>query len=92
MLERAVRFVKPGGRIAYITCSLLPQENGAHVKAFLECRPDWQCLRLEHILAGLTSALAGLASSRSHDGTGLLLTPARTGTDGFFLSVLERIR
>lgn len=92
MLERAVRFVKPGGRIAYITCSLLPQENGARVKAFLECRPDWRCLRLEHILAGLASALAGLASSRSQDGTGLLLTPARTGTDGFFLSVLERIR
>ena len=92
VLERAVRFVKPGGRIAYITCSLLPQENGARVKAFLECRPDWRCLRLEHILAGLASALAGLASSRSQDGTGLLLTPARTGTDGFFLSVLERIR
>src|ERR1700694_4986392 len=31
VLERAAALVKPGGRIAYITCSLLDEENGGQV-------------------------------------------------------------
>src|SRR5215469_3210048 len=35
VLDRAAPLVKPGGRIAYITCSVLPAENGEQVRAFL---------------------------------------------------------
>ena len=34
VLERAVPLVKPGGRIAYVTCSVLAEENGDQVRAF----------------------------------------------------------
>jgi 16S rRNA (cytosine967-C5)-methyltransferase len=35
VLDRAASLVKPGGRIAYITCSMLPEENDEAVEAFL---------------------------------------------------------
>ena len=92
VLERAASFVKPSGRIAYITCSLLPEENEERVASFLERRPEWRALPRERLVAGLSPALAALASYSARDGAGFLLTSARNGTDGFFLSVLERMK
>ena len=40
-LERAVPLVKPGGRIAYVTCSVLDEENGAQVRAFRRPAPGF---------------------------------------------------
>jgi 16S rRNA (cytosine967-C5)-methyltransferase len=92
VLDRATRFVKPSGRIAYITCSLLPRENEERVGSFLEGRPGWQEWPRERLVSGLPPELARLNSHGAHRGEGLLLAPARTGTDGFFLSVLERVK
>ena len=36
LLDKAPRFVKPGGRIVYVTCSLLRDENEAQIARFLE--------------------------------------------------------
>ena len=33
--------MKPGGRIAYVTCSVLAEENGDQVRAFLARHPDF---------------------------------------------------
>ena len=41
VLDCAAALVKPGGRIAYVTCSLLDDENGARVRAFLARHPDF---------------------------------------------------
>src|SRR6202050_4091344 len=41
VLDRASALVKPGGRIAYITCSVLPPENGDQVRSFLARHPDF---------------------------------------------------
>ena len=41
VLDRAAPLVKPGGRIAYITCSVLPAENGDQVRAFLARHPEF---------------------------------------------------
>ena len=40
-LERAVTLVRPGGRIAYVTCSVLDEENGAQVRTFIARHPDF---------------------------------------------------
>jgi 16S rRNA (cytosine967-C5)-methyltransferase len=85
VLDRAMRFVKPDGRIAYITCSLLPHENGERIAAFRERHAGW---RLVDPRATAEAVAPGLGAFRSRDGAGLLLSPARTGTDGFFLAVL----
>jgi 16S rRNA (cytosine967-C5)-methyltransferase len=92
VIERAARFVKPSGRIAYITCSLLPEENEGRVGAFLERRPDWRAWPRERLVAGSSPDLAGIASCSARHGEGLLLTPARSGTDGFFVAMLERMK
>ena len=41
VLDRAAALVKPGGRIAYITCSVLPPENGEQVRAFVARHPEF---------------------------------------------------
>ena len=90
VLERALPLVKPGGRIAYITCSVLDEENGAQVREFVKRHPDFSIEKP----ASLTSALGerGLLFQRAvlMSEEGLLMTPRRTGTDGFYISVLRR--
>ncbi len=56
VLDQAARFVKPGGRLIYVTCSLLAEENEDRVAAFLERASDFtetgQSLRLSPLSAG----------------------------------------
>ena len=42
VLDRAARLVKPGGRIAYVTCSVLAEENGDQIQAFLAREPGFR--------------------------------------------------
>ena len=39
LLDQAARFVKPGGRLVYVTCSLFPEENGEQIAAFVAGPP-----------------------------------------------------
>src|SRR5262249_39209408 len=52
-LDRAAPLVKPGGRIAYVTCSLLAEENGDQVRAFIERHPDLAVASHAELLAPL---------------------------------------
>lgn len=88
LLARAAELVKPGGRIAYVTCSVLPDENDDRVAAFLADRPDFSVVPPAEIAAGAGVPALGIFPSAA--GHGLQLTPRRTGTDGFFASVLRR--
>ena len=88
VLEHATRYVKPGGRLVYITCSLLDEENGAQVAAFLERHANFALL--DPAANAEARNLAVLAPHKDCRGVGLLLTPHRTNTDGFFIAVLSR--
>lgn len=94
ILDRASRLVKPGGKLIYATCSLLPRENEAQVKGFLDRHGDFSLVPLPE--AWEASALRASPSSACGatrppcDGPYLSLTPARHGTDGFFAAVLHR--
>lgn len=44
ILDRAALLVGAGGTLAYATCSMLPGENRARVKAFLARSPGWTCV------------------------------------------------
>jgi len=88
VLDKAAAFVRPGGMLAYVTCSVLPEENTARTSAFLarhaefavrDAREIWrERLGGEHPVphAGVEEAL--------------LMSPARTETDGFFFAAFER--
>ncbi|SEF96657.1 RsmB/NOP family class I SAM-dependent RNA methyltransferase [Bosea lathyri] len=88
VLARAARLVKPGGRIAYITCSVLPDENDEAVRAFLGRHSGFAAVELGDVLVsqeGDFSLLGRFATQY-----GLQLSPRRTGTDGFYLTCLTR--
>ena len=88
VLASARRYVAPGGRLVYVTCSLLPSENGEQIRAFLAENRDFSPVDpAENARAAGLDALGGF---RDSSGLGLLLTPARTNTDGFFVAVLKR--
>ena len=92
VLERAAPLVKPGGRIAYITCSVLPAENGEQVAAFVARHGEFTIIPPEQTAAVLWDKAEAFAAAALQSPEGWLMTPRRTGTDGFFVSVLQRER
>jgi 16S rRNA (cytosine967-C5)-methyltransferase len=91
VLDRAAALVKPGGRIAYVTCSVLAAENGAQVRAFLARHTGFMPTPpAEAIAAALPAQAAEFARAVRLSPEGLLMTPRRTGTDGFFVGILQR--
>jgi 16S rRNA (cytosine967-C5)-methyltransferase len=90
VLERAVPLVKAGGRIAYITCSVLPEENGEQVRAFTARHPDFAVVPPEQTASVLWDKAEEFAAAAQQSPEGWLMTPRRTGTDGFFVSVLRK--
>jgi 16S rRNA (cytosine967-C5)-methyltransferase len=90
VLDRATALVKPGGRIAYITCSALPPENGEQVRAFVARHPEFAVMPPSQAVTALGDKAEGFAAATLRSPEGLLMTPRRTGTDGFFVSILTR--
>lgn len=88
VLARAAPLVKPGGRLIYVTCSVLPEENTDQIEAFLASNPDFSIVPYadvwEHCLPGDPPV-----SSDGSTAT-LLLSPADHNVDGFFIAVLQR--
>ena len=88
VLARGAELVKPGGRLVYVTCSILPEENTEQIALFLKDRADFQLLPTAEVWgAGMPGEPPPSANGRADS---LLLTPARHGTDGFFIAVLSR--
>ncbi|GES42971.1 MFS transporter [Rhizobium dioscoreae] len=87
-LAQAGEFVRPGGALLYVTCSVLPEENEAQVNRFAAQNPDFEVV--ETLSSWETLFGKDAAKPRSSDGKTITLTPASTDTDGFFFSRLQR--
>jgi 16S rRNA (cytosine967-C5)-methyltransferase len=90
VLEQAATVAKPGGRIAYVTCSVLAEENNDQVAAFLTRHLDFSVEKPAEVIKGLGERAYLFARAALISAEGLLMTPRRTDTDGFFVSVLRR--
>lgn len=77
ILGQAAKLVKPGGRLAYVTCSMLSRENEASLNAFEAVHPQFAPI-------ATTSPTDGELAPRHR------MSPASTGTDGFFFALFER--
>jgi 16S rRNA (cytosine967-C5)-methyltransferase len=86
ILRSAARLVRPGGRLIYATCSLLREEDEGQAEAFLAAMRDFSLLPVAHVW----EETIGGASPGGEDY--LRLTPARHGTDGFFVAIFERLK
>ena len=76
LLDLAATVVKPGGRLVFVTCSLLDEEGPERFARFLQTHPEWR------------AAAPELPLGRAR-GEGIRLTPAHDGTDGFFIARAE---
>ncbi|MFC5342308.1 RsmB/NOP family class I SAM-dependent RNA methyltransferase [Brevundimonas staleyi] len=92
ILARAAKLVKPGGRLIYVTCSMLRQENEASVDAFEEDHDGFMAVGVADALDGALVTDAGRAKlTELADHHRLRLSPATAGTDGFYAAVYERV-
>src|ERR1700730_4195830 len=90
VLDRAAALVKPGGRIAYVTCSVLPPENGGQIRSFVARHPEFAVVPPDQTASVLWDKAEDFAEAALQSPEGWLMTPRRTGTDGFFVSVLRK--
>jgi 16S rRNA (cytosine967-C5)-methyltransferase len=88
VLDTAAGHVKPGGRLVYVTCSLLARENTEQVRAFLERHEGFRIVPYGEAWRSALDTEPPASADGSNET--LLLTPASHGTDGFFIAVLER--
>ncbi len=86
LIDRAAAMLKPGGRLVFSTCSLLPEEGERQVSAALgrlpDLRPDPQPRALPGVEPGWFSGDCGLRTRPD-------FWPERGGLDGFFLAALR---
>ncbi|EJW11312.1 Sun protein [Rhodovulum sp. PH10] len=90
VLDRAVGLVKPGGRIVYVTCSLLAEENADQISGFLARHPGFAVVPPADVAGALGDRAEEFLAASRQSAEGLLMTPRRTGTDGFFVAMLRR--
>ncbi len=87
ILAAASQYVKPGGRLVYVTCSLFEEENTDQISAFLAASSGFAPVDHRAIWDRLAPQAPGAARIGPN---GIVLSPHRSGTDGFFVSVLQR--
>ena len=87
-LAEARQFVRPGGYLVYITCSVLAAENEDQIYHFIANNPDFELVSAGEVWQDLYGFDA--PQPWSSDMMTVTLTPASTQTDGFFFSVMER--
>ncbi|MBY0531380.1 MAG: RsmB/NOP family class I SAM-dependent RNA methyltransferase [Xanthobacteraceae bacterium] len=90
LLDETMRFVKPGGKIAYITCSILDVENGGQIRAFRERNSSFEIASPNEVVKALGENAMIFSRAAKLSDEGIQMTPRRTGTDGFFVSVLRK--
>jgi 16S rRNA (cytosine967-C5)-methyltransferase len=90
VLARAAPLVRQGGRIAYITCSLLAEENGDRIAVFLAAHAEFAVVAADEMVRALPGRAAEFGAAVLTTDEGLLMTPRRTGTDGFFVAIMTR--
>jgi 16S rRNA (cytosine967-C5)-methyltransferase len=88
ILHAAAGLVTPGGRLLYVTCSILQEENGAIVADFLANHPEFTLVPAGPALEASRIALP----PGTPDDAFLRLRPDVHGTDAFFGALMERAR
>ncbi|RUV00367.1 RsmB/NOP family class I SAM-dependent RNA methyltransferase [Mesorhizobium sp. M6A.T.Cr.TU.017.01.1.1] len=88
ILDAANAFVKPGGLLVYITCSVFDEENGEQVVAFQDRNSDF--IPVDHRQLWDSRFPGHEAAARIGAAGGISLSPALSGTDGFYFCALRK--
>ncbi|TPI35223.1 RsmB/NOP family class I SAM-dependent RNA methyltransferase [Mesorhizobium sp. B3-2-1] len=88
ILDAAKVYVKPGGLLVYVTCSVFDEENGQQVAAFRERSSGFAPVDHRALWDGRFPGHQ--AAARIGAGGDISLSPALSGTDGFYFCALRR--
>lgn len=88
LLATGALLVKPGGRLVYVTCSVLPEENQDQILTFLGEHEGFKALPYTEAWEDAIGGTAPVSSAAAGDA--LQLTPLRHRTDGFYIAILRR--
>ena len=89
LLDEGAGLLREGGRLLYITCSLLFDENERQIAAFLAAHPGFRLVPYGDIWRRKWTSPPPTTLSSLPEA--LCLTPGSHGTDGFFVAVLQKI-
>ena len=93
ILDRAAQCVKVGGRLVYVTCSVLDDENARTADAFEAAHPNYDALPIHTLLENSSLFIDHAARlTKLAKGHRLSLTSHKTQTDGFFIAAYTRIQ
>lgn len=90
LLQDGARFVRPGGRLIYVTCTVLKEENEDRIAMFCETNHDFTPIAASEMLRRAGDAVRIPAGSFLALAHGLQLTPHRTATDGFYVAGMTK--
>jgi 16S rRNA (cytosine967-C5)-methyltransferase len=88
VLEQGAKAVKAGGRLVYVTCSILPEENVDQVAWFLDKHDGFSLVPHELIWGEVQTTPAPTSAIEVQNM--LQMTPAHNDTDGFFIAILQK--
>lgn len=88
VLTEGAKFVRKGGYLLYVTCSVFPEENELQIASFLDRDKRFELISLGEVWEDLIGF--DKPQPWSVDACSVTLTPASTDTDGFFIAVMER--
>lgn len=88
VLESAKHYVKRGGRLAYVTCSLFAEENTRQIERFLAQNADFTEIPPKSLWQTVVPQATTFAPVFPSHGS--VFSPLSTGTDGFYVSILQR--
>lgn len=80
ILQNGADSLAENGRLVYSTCTVHTKENQAQIENFLRRNPEFHLVAPEIVLPGMQT-----------DAYGTLFLPHKTGTDGFFVAILEKL-
>lgn len=89
ILDKASRFVKPGGRLVYVTCSVFDAENSDQLAAFAARNTAFAIV--DHVALWRQGFPQAVDMARVDARSGIRLSPKLSGTDGFYFSALTRV-
>lgn len=84
VLEAAKHYVKPGGRLVYVTCSLFASENNHQIARFLQQNSNYSAVPMAELWDGITDQ-----AQPYYPDYGAVFSPQSTDTDGFYIAVLQ---
>lgn len=80
ILQNGADSLAENGRLVYSTCTVHTRENQVQIENFLRRNPEFHLVAPEMVLPGMQT-----------DAYGTLFLPHKTGTDGFFVAILEKL-